>query len=126
MRCGFSFEYKWFGKLKEYFTLLQDDKYILTFGTSEIYQSRQYIKMDATMNYYPEMQNKLDIACYAGLMIIKKNVKSLQLIKEWLELCENYNYIDRNPSIYHREASFFQGNVVITDYLICIYQNMKK
>ena len=30
--------------------------------------------MDAVMNYYPEHRNKLDIACYAGVMVIKKMI----------------------------------------------------
>jgi len=108
--AGFHLNINGLERLKEYFIELQDDKCILTFGTSEIYHAREYVKMDAIMNYYPEMKDKLDISCYAGLMIIKKNVKSMQVIKEWVELCENYNYIDRNRSIYHNEAPFFQGN----------------
>lgn len=97
-------------RLEEYFVKLQDDKCILTFSTSDLYHSREFVKMDAIMNYYPEMKDKLDIACYAGLMIVKKNPQSLQAIKEWLELCENYSYINRSRSIYHNESSFFQGN----------------
>lgn len=97
-------------RLEEYFLKLQDNKYILTFGTSELYRSREFVKMDAIMNYYPEMKNKLDIYCYAGVMIIKKNDYSLKVIKEWLELCENYNYINRNRSIQYNELPFFKGN----------------
>lgn len=51
---------------------LQDNNYILTVGTSELYRSREFIKMDAIMNYYPEMKNKLDIYCSVEVMIIKK------------------------------------------------------
>lgn len=65
--------------------------------------------MDAIMNYYPKMKNKLDIYCSAEVMIIKKNDYSLKVIKEWLELCEN-KYINRNRSIQYNELPFFKGN----------------
>jgi hypothetical protein len=97
-------------RLNEYLLKLTNDKYILTFSTSDSYLSRSYVKMDAVMNYYPDFRNKLDISCYAGLMIIKKNDSSLTLIKEWLNLCENYNFINRDISIKYNEAYYFAGN----------------
>jgi hypothetical protein len=97
-------------RFKEYLSKLINDKYILTFCTSENYLSKSYVKMDAIMNYYPEIRNKFDIACYAGLMIIKKNEYTLTLIKEWLNLCENYNFINSNRSNEYSEAEYFSGN----------------
>jgi hypothetical protein len=97
-------------RLKEYLLKLTDDKAILTFCTSETYLSRTYVKMDAVMNYYPEFRNKLDIACYAGLMVIKKCDSSLTLIKEWLNLCENYHFLNKERSTEYKEADYFGGN----------------
>lgn len=97
-------------RLKEYLLKLTDAKSILTFSTSENYLTKCYVKMDAIMNYYPEFNNKSDIACYAGLMIIKKNYSSLTLIKEWLDLCENYNFINKERSIIYNEADYYEGN----------------
>ena len=108
--AGFYLNIKGKKRLEEYFSKLQNDKCILTFSTSKSYRTREFVKVDAIMNYYPEMINKLDISNYAGLMIIKKNDYSLQVIKEWLDLCENYNFINRSRSIKYKELPCFQGN----------------
>ena len=97
-------------RLNEYLSKLINGKSILTFCTSENYLTKTYVKMDAVMNYYPELCNKNDIACYAGLMIIKKNESSLTLIKEWLNSCENYNFLNKERSIEYNEADYFAGN----------------
>jgi len=97
-------------RLKEYLSKLKKNKSILTFSTNENYLAKKYVKMDAIMNYYPNFLKKSDIACYAGLMIIKKDNSSLTLIKEWLQLCENYNFIDKSNSTKYKEADFYIGN----------------
>jgi len=97
-------------RLNEYLLKLTDTKSILTFCTNENYLAKYYVKMDAIMNYFQEFNNKSDIACYAGLMIIKKNNLSLTLIKEWLDLCENYNFINKGCSNEYNEADYYQGN----------------
>jgi hypothetical protein len=99
-------------RLKEYLLKLTNDKPILTFltGEHECYLSKHWVKMDAIMNYYPEFRNKSDFACYAGLMVIKKNDSSITLIKEWLNLCENYHFINRERSIEYKDADYYIGN----------------
>ena len=97
-------------RLNEYLSKLINGKSILTFSTSKNYLTKTYVKMDAVMNYYPELRNKSDVACYAGLMIIKKNEYSLTLIREWLNLCENYNFLNKERSIEYNEADYFAGN----------------
>lgn len=97
-------------RFKEYLTKLTDNKYIITFSTNDSYRAQQYVKNDAIMSYYPEFNNKWSIACYAGIMIIKKNIKSLQLINDWLLLCENYHFIDKSPSIIHKDLPHYVGN----------------
>lgn len=93
----------------DYLKLL-DKHDIITFSAGDKYKAKHYVKNDAIMNYYPDMHNYDDNVVYAGLMIIKKNMKSTLLIKEWLELCENYHYLDRSPSIQYTDKSYYIGN----------------
>ena len=60
-------------RLNYYFDQL-NYKDIIAFSTNDYYKSKQYIKMDAIMNYYPEFNNlcQNDNAIYAGLIILKK------------------------------------------------------
>jgi hypothetical protein len=93
----------------EYINILKKEKNsLLTFSTNGYY-AKSWVKSDAVLNYYKEFYNENNLACYAGIMLIKKNQKSLILIKEWLELCENYHYLDSSPSI-NPEPNFFEGN----------------
>lgn len=85
---------------------------MVVFSTNNQYKIKSFVKMDAIMNYYPEF-NDLHLdknACYAGLMILKKSNNVINLISDWLHLCENYNLLDTNKSIYYNEASYFCGN----------------
>jgi hypothetical protein len=73
--------------------LLPSDSHILTFGTSEAYNPKLFVCIDAVMEYYPDFIKESNITCYAGIMIIKKTSKTISLIKEWLDLCTNYKYL---------------------------------
>lgn len=100
-------------RLHYYFSQLMNNKYICVFPSSEKYRVKQFTKNDAIMNYCPELNSDTKsnpIMCYAGLMIIKKNDKCIQLIKEWLDLCENYHFIDNSPSNEFEESPKFAGN----------------
>ena len=97
-------------RLLYYLNKLDDIISLVTFSTNDKYKAQYYVKSDAIMNYYPNFNSELNNACYAGIMIIKKNKESVNLITEWLELCENYHYIDRSPSNQYRETSIFCGN----------------
>lgn len=85
-----------------------ENKTLVTFSTN--YKAQHYVKSDAVMNYFPNFNDELNNACYAGLMIIKKNNESVSFIKDWLELCENYHFIDQSPSYQYPETSIFRGN----------------
>ena len=88
-----------------------NQKDMVTFSTSAKYLVKNYVKMDAIMSYYPEFDiNNNDICCYAGIMIIKKNQKTLLLIKDWLDLCENYDFLDRSGSKKHNDIPEYHGN----------------
>jgi hypothetical protein len=99
-------------RLYEYLNMLNDKISIITFSTNgkADYKGQYYVKNDAIMSYYPEYNNELTIYRYAGMIIIKKTNKSLNLISEWLNLCENYNFININSSIVHRDLPHYIGN----------------
>jgi hypothetical protein len=96
-------------RFKEYLTYLKNNS-ILTFSTSSEYIAQCFVKNDAIMDYYPEFNNELNITTYAGAMFIKKNNLSINFIKDWLKLCETYNYLDRSLSINYPEFNYFFGN----------------
>jgi len=89
-------------KLKEYD--------MVTFSTSDNYKAQQYVKNDAIMSFYPEFNNEWNTACYAGIMILKKNDTTVNFIKDWLRLCENYNYLDKKPSTKYKDLPHYCGN----------------
>jgi hypothetical protein len=96
----------------EYIELLQkNDNSLITFSTNGYY-AKQYVKSDAVLHYYKDKCNDFfednSTACYAGIMLIKKNNKSLSLIRDWLEMCENYHFLDQSAS-YNPENSCFIG-----------------
>ena len=99
-------------QFNHYLNTLSHEKPIGVFSTTSNYTVKNFVKRDAIMHYYPEFDVKEDQTyVYAGLMIIKKNNFSLNFIKEWLELCENYNFLDRSISKNFKEKrKFFIGN----------------
>ena len=99
------------GKDRFEFYIEQLNKHdMVVFSTSDNYKAQQYVKNDAIMEYYPEFNKEWTTACYAGLMIIKKTQKSLELIKDWLKLCENYNFLDKQPSRKYKDMGHYKGN----------------
>ena len=98
-------------RLNEYLDkLIQFD--VITFSTNDKYKAKYYVKMDAIMNYYSNFNEEYSDmnAVYAGLMIIKKCTKTIHLITDWLNLCENYNFLNISRSIHYKEADYFHGN----------------
>jgi len=110
---GFHININGIPRLHYYLEKLEnDDNHIVVFSTNESYKAKQYVKMDAIMHLYPNLNNECQDMnlIYAGLMIIKKNNKTINLIQDWLNLCENYSFINTNSSIYHYDAPYFKGN----------------
>lgn len=97
-------------RLLEYLNKLDDKISLVTFSANDNYKAQNFVKSDAVMNFYPNFNNELTNCCYAGLMIIKKNQDTINLISEWLQLCENYHYLDHSPSNQYRESPIFCGN----------------
>jgi hypothetical protein len=92
----------------EYMTFL-DKKPMCIFSTTNYYKCKYYVKSDAVMTYFPEFRNLDYDSFYAGCSMIKKTNETVQFVKEWLELCENYHFIDTSPSYMFSELSEFQG-----------------
>ena len=93
----------------EYIDILKkEENSLLTFSTNG-YLAKSFVKSDAIIHYNNNFYNENSYACYAGIILIKKNQKSLSLIKDWLDLCENYHFLDSSPSL-NPEKNFYIGN----------------
>jgi hypothetical protein len=92
----------------EYLNMLNTSE-CLAFLTSDRYKVNFFCKNDAIMSYYPDLQNQLYPYMYAGIVFLKKTPRTLQLIKNWLDLCETYNFLDTSPSRVHKEKPYFLG-----------------
>lgn len=83
---------------------------IVAFSTSDNYIAQQYVKNDVIMCYYPQFNYEWNVYKYAGLIIFKKNDDTIKFVKDWLKLCENYNFLNRNKSILFNEFHYYIGN----------------
>jgi hypothetical protein len=90
--------------------LNEDNHDIITFSLTNKYIAQQFVKMDAIMSYYPEFSKRNDKYCYAGIIMFKRTKKTLNLIVDWLKLCENYDFINTSKSKNYSESSNFFGN----------------
>jgi hypothetical protein len=96
-------------RFKYYLDQLKD-KDIVVFSTSDMYVAQDFVKADAVAHYNPEFFYENDTMVYAGIMIVKKTANTTRMIQEWLDLCENYHFLDSSPSFEYMERSTFKGN----------------
>lgn len=108
--AGFHLNNKGIKRLEYYFSTLNNDKSFCVFSASDRYKAQSFVKNDAIMSYYPQFNNELNTCCYAGIMIIKKNNISINLINDWLKLCENYNFLDKSRSKKYKDLKHYKGN----------------
>lgn len=99
------------GGLKRYYEYLEmlNKNPIITFAMNDVYKAQHYVKNDAIVSYYPEFAIRLDRYHYAGVMLIKKCPETMNLITDWLSLCEVHHFIDRSKST-SGEAPWSLGN----------------
>lgn len=110
-------------RFKQYIKFL-DEKDVIVFGLNDKYKARQYVKMDVIMDYYPEFNREANIYHYAGIMIIKKTEKVMNLFKDWLTLCENYQYLNSTKSIkYPENETFIAHDFDNALFNICLYKH---
>jgi hypothetical protein len=79
-------------RLNEYIDMLHTSNYgLISFQLEfkEIQYTKQIIfdKLDAN-------ENKHLLQCLASIIIIKKNIHSMNIINQWCELCQNYDLIN--------------------------------
>jgi hypothetical protein len=99
-------------RYKDYIKILNETNFsLVAFSTNDVYLAQSYVKMDAIMSYYPEFNNETEnYCCYAGIIMIKKTKNTIEIITDWLVLCENYNFLDKSLSISYKEQPFFACN----------------
>lgn len=113
-------------RFEYYLSKLIDEKSICVFNTNDKYIAQHYVKNDAIMHYCPDFNNNLNIYCYAGVIIMKKNEKTMELIKDWLTLCENYNFLDKSPSKIYKDMNHYIGNDIDNGlFNLCLYKHKK-
>jgi len=97
-------------RFHEYLRYLEENVSMVSFCTSNYYKPHYFVKQDAVQYYYPEFNALKNIpCCYAGIILFKKDNKSINLVNDWLQLCENYHFLDISPSVYHKETEEFKG-----------------
>ena len=108
---GIHLNLKGLPRFQEYLTYLDGDKSMVTFCMSDRYVPQMFVKQDAVQYYFPEFNDMKGLeSCYAGCMILKKCDDTMDLIVDWLGLCEKYSFIDTSISCYTKELDGFQGN----------------
>ena len=97
---------------------------MITFSTNDKYWAQQYCKADVAHHYYPEFLDRTDHYCYAGVMMLKNTSNTIRVISEWLELCENYHFIDGTSSQLYAERPDFAGQDCDNGlFNICLIKN---
>jgi hypothetical protein len=103
-------------RFKEYVDMLKDpSKTIVSFATH--FTHTNYVDDRAIESYFPEFRYEDYRYHYAGIMLIKHSDVSLQMVREWLKLCENYVYLshhggDGDNGLYNLCVSKYLSNVV--------------
>lgn len=65
-----------------------------------VFYMKNYCKMDVINKYnmFDKVFNKNAEDCWAGALVIKKNVNTIKYIQEWLDMCCIYENITDSPS----------------------------
>jgi len=114
-------------RFEEYLDLLLDEENkVVAFQTSNYYKGFYYVKADCVQSYFPNYYTYNLTCYYAGALLIKNSDFTRKLIKEWLGLCENENFIDSSPSKTYAEHEEFIGqdadngllNLVLGKFLV--------
>jgi len=112
-------------RFEEYIEILKQDNIdMINFSTNNTYKVNYFVKIDAIMHYFPEIITKDYNCVYAGLMIIKKTNRTMDLIKDWLDLCENYNFLNNLTSVKYTEQKCYVGNDYDNGlFNLCVYKH---
>jgi hypothetical protein len=98
-------------RYNEYLTILQNpDIHILVFDLPPNYKANSFVKNDVVMMYYPDFQKKIHGYTYASPIFFKKTEATMNFVNDWKNLCENYHFIDKSPSIWFSDIPEYGGN----------------
>lgn len=100
-------------RFQEYIERLQQpDAHLLVFSANDVYVPQQYVKQDAVMHYFPEFNDtqRFRHYYYAGVMMLKKTKKTMDLVRDYLALCETETLLIDSISKVHQESYMYQGN----------------
>ena len=108
----------------EYLRMMESpDTSAVVFSASPFYKAQEYVKIDAVLAYAPEFAYDSVVACYAGMMMLRKTPESISLIRDWLELCETYHYLDESKSV-NPELPIYKGNDCDNGlFNLCLYRH---
>lgn len=95
--AGMHLNIKGLQRYYEYIEMMKEHD-ILTFSLNDEYKAQYYVKRDVIDAYYPEFANQLTPYCYAGVLMLKKTEATMALVKDWLDLCETYRFLDWSKS----------------------------
>lgn len=94
--------------------------HILAFSANPAYLAHHWIKADAIYEYFPEFWNQKYRYRYAGVMILKKTAKTIELITDWLGLCENYDLLTTKTSINPEHREFYMHDYDNALFNLCL------
>lgn len=91
---------------KNYIETLNRDNNMISFSIRNTLE-KCFTKMD-TFNYFQfkDYQHMETEQLMGGIFLLKKNKKTVSLINEWYELCQNYHLIDDSQSISKNDNGF--------------------
>lgn len=83
-------------RLSEYVAMLSDPAIsVVSFATHFGFKAT-YLLPETIATYFPEFSYETHPYQYAGIVLMKRSEESIQLVREWLALCETYPYL-QNP-----------------------------
>ena len=106
--AGMHLNIKGLRRYYEYIEMMKDYD-MLTFSLSDEYKAQHYVKRAVINAYYPEFADQVTPYCYAGVAMFKKTQATMDLVSDWLMLCENHRFIDSSKSE-APELEIFHGN----------------
>ena len=87
------------------------DSIMLFYAPYEYWSSNKYTKMDIfkKLNCMDNKNVTHGTQIEGGLMILKKSNSSIEFIKKWLELCEDYHLLSDEPSVESNLPEFVEN-----------------
>lgn len=106
-------------RLDEYFDMLKT-KDLVIFSLGDLYKAQNFVKGDAVIMYRPEFRNERTNMCYAGLLIMKKTDTVIRLLTDWLQLCEQYHFLDPSDSYMTRDRPGVSNDLDNGLFCLCV------